>query len=49
MSNEELPGVWTLKRMDGQPINLRKVRPPQTEGLGLDSGHCNGRLTPVHH
>jgi hypothetical protein len=26
MSNEELPGVWTLKRMDGQPVDLTKVR-----------------------
>lgn len=26
MSNEELPGVWTLKRMDGLPIDLSKVR-----------------------
>jgi hypothetical protein len=26
MSNEELPGVWTLTRMDQQPVDLSKVR-----------------------
>jgi len=26
MNNEELPGVWTLRRMDGKPVDLSKVR-----------------------
>lgn len=26
MSNEELPGTWTLTRKDGQPVDLTKVR-----------------------
>lgn len=26
MCNEELPGVWTLKRTDQQPVDLSKVR-----------------------
>lgn len=46
MSNEELPGVWTLKRMDGQPVDLTKVSGAVSTSWG--GGGLGKGLTKQH-